>query len=410
MKKLYSNYLNTFKGLSKEVWWLAFITFINRSGTMVIPFLSLYLTESLNYTLENVGWIMSAFGVGSVLGSWMGGKLTDKYGFYPVMYLSLALTGILFIGLQFIEEFYAFCFAIFLVMLVADAFRPAMFVAMNTYSKAENKTRSVTLIRLAINLGFSAGPAIGGFIITSINYKGLFWMDGITCLLATLVLINVLHPKKALVIDEQKVENPQPIRSDGLFWIFFVAMFIFGFIFLQYFSTIPLYYRDVHALTEFDIGLLLGMNGFIIFVLEMPLIKWLGDSKYSKELLITIGLLLTGLSYVVLLMTPWIGILIIGMLLMTLGEMIAFPFSNSFVIERSKRGKQGEYMAFYSISFSAAHIFGHNSGLQMVDNFGYDTTWTVISIISAIGVLTLFYLMYRLKREKTDVVLKPSEI
>ena len=410
MKKLYSNYLNTFKGLSKEVWWLAFITFINRSGTMVIPFLSLYLTESLNYTLENVGWIMSAFGVGSVLGSWMGGKLTDKYGFYPVMYLSLALTGILFIGLQFIEEFYAFCFAIFLVMLVADAFRPAMFVAMNTYSKAENKTRSVTLIRLAINLGFSAGPAIGGFIITSINYKGLFWMDGITCLLATLVLINVLHPKKALVIDEQKVENPQPIRSDGLFWIFFVAMFIFGFIFLQYFSTIPLYYRDVHALTEFDIGLLLGMNGFIIFVLEMPLIKWLGDSKYSKELLITIGLLLTGLSYVVLLMTPWIGILIIGMLLMTLGEMIAFPFSNSFVIERSKRGKQGEYMAFYSISFSAAHIFGHNSGLQMVDNFGYDTTWTVISIISAIGVLTLFYLIYRLKREKTDVVLKPSEI
>ena len=410
MKKLYSNYLNTFKGLSKEVWWLAFITFINRSGTMVIPFLSLYLTESLNYTLENVGWIMSAFGFGSVLGSWMGGKLTDKYGFYPVMYLSLALTGILFIGLQFIEEFYAFCFAIFLVMLVADAFRPAMFVAMNTYSKAENKTRSVTLIRLAINLGFSAGPAIGGFIITSINYKGLFWMDGITCLLATLVLINVLHPKKALVIDEQKVENPQPIRSDGLFWIFFVAMFIFGFIFLQYFSTMPLYYRDVHALTEFDIGLLLGMNGFIIFVLEMPLIKWLGDSKYSKELLITIGLLLTGLSYVVLLMTPWIGILIIGMLLMTLGEMIAFPFSNSFVIERSKRGKQGEYMAFYSISFSAAHIFGHNSGLQMVDNFGYDTTWTVISIISAIGVLTLFYLMYRLKREKTDVVLKPSEI
>ena len=410
MKKLYYNYLSTFKGLSKEVWWLAFITFINRSGTMVIPFLSLYLTESLDYTLENVGWIMSAFGVGSVLGSWIGGKLTDKYGFYRVMYLSLALTGILFIGLQFIEEFYAFCFAIFLVMLVADAFRPAMFVAMNTYSKAENKTRSVTLIRLAINLGFSAGPAIGGFIITSINYKGLFWMDGITCLLATLVLINVLHPKKARVIDEQKVENPKPIRSDGLFWIFFVAMFIFGFVFLQYFSTMPLYYRDVHALTEFDIGLLLGMNGFLIFVFEMPLIKWLGDSKYTKELLITIGLLVTGLSYVVLLMTPWVGILIIGMLFMTFGEMIAFPFSNSFVIERSKRGKQGEYMAFYSISFSAAHIFGHNSGLQMVDKFGYDMTWMVISIMSAIGVLTLFYLMYRLKREKSDLELKSSEL
>ena len=376
---------------------------------MVIPFLSLYLTDSLNFTLENVGWIMSAFGIGSVVGSWVGGKLTDTYGFYKVMYLSLALTGVLFIGLQFIEEFYAFCFAIFLVMLVADAFRPAMFVAMNTYSKAENKTRSVTLIRLAINLGFSAGPAIGGFIITSLSYKGLFWMDGVTCLLATFVLINVLHPKKARIIDEQKVENPKSIKSDMLFWIFFVAMFIFGFVFLQYFSTMPLYYRDIHELSEFDIGLLLGMNGFLIFVFEMPLIKWLGESKYSKEFLITIGLLLTGLSFAFLLMSSWVGILIVGMLLMTFGEMIAFPFSNSFVIERAKRGRQGEYMAFYSISFSAAHIFGHNFGLQMAGKVGYDLTWMVITGLSGIGVFTLLYLIQQLKREKVAAAVIRSE-
>ena len=82
MKKLYFNYLDTFRGLSKEVWWLALITLINRAGTMVIPFLSLYLTKSLGFTLENVGWIMTCFGVGSVAGSWLGGKLTDKIGYY----------------------------------------------------------------------------------------------------------------------------------------------------------------------------------------------------------------------------------------------------------------------------------------------------------------------------------------
>ena len=95
MKKLYFNYLATFKGLSKEVWWLALITLINRAGTMVIPFLSLYLTESLEFTLSNVGWIMSAFGLGSVVGSWLGGKLTDKIGYYKVMASSLFLSGIL---------------------------------------------------------------------------------------------------------------------------------------------------------------------------------------------------------------------------------------------------------------------------------------------------------------------------
>src|SRR5690606_36512787 len=142
MKTLFNNYINTFEGLSREVWWLAFITLINRAGTMVIPFLSLYLTTSLHFTPGDVGWIMSAFGLGSVAGSWLGGKLTDQIGYYKVMVRSLLLTGILFIGLQFLNTFVSFCIGIFIIMLVADMFRPAMFVALCAYSKPENKTLS----------------------------------------------------------------------------------------------------------------------------------------------------------------------------------------------------------------------------------------------------------------------------
>ncbi|CAM1360680.1 MFS transporter [Tenacibaculum soleae] len=400
MKKLYFNYLNTFKGLSTEVWWLALITLINRAGTMVIPFLSLYLTKSLDFSLKDVGWIMSCFGLGSVLGSWLGGKLTDKIGYYKVMKTSLFLTGLFFLGLQYVTTFYGFCIGIFLVMLVADTFRPAMFVALSAYSKPENKTRSVTLIRLAINLGFSAGPAVGGIIITSLSYSGLFWVDGITCVLATFLLVKVLNPKKAKVLDEIKTENPVSVFSDKAFWVFFVAMFIFGFVFLQYFSTMPLYYENIHNLSEFDIGLLMGMNGFLIFLLEMPLIKWLEESKYSKERLMFVGLLLTAISFLVLNLTGWVGVLVIGMLFMTIGEMIAFPFSNAFVMERAKKGNQGEYMAYYSIAFSLAHIFGHNSGMQLVDNLGFDKTWWIITIMSVIGLFFLLILSNVVKKEK----------
>ncbi len=402
MKKLYFNYIETFKGLSTEVWWLALITLINRAGTMVIPFLSLYLTKDLDFTLKDVAWIMSCFGLGSVLGSWLGGKLTDKIGSYKVMKVSLFLTGLLFLALQFITTFYGFCIGIFLVMLVADTFRPAMFVALSAYSKPENKTRSVTLIRLAINLGFSAGPAVGGIIITTLSYDGLFWVDGITCILATLLLVRVLNPKKAKVLDEIKVDNPVSVFSDKAFWVFFVAMFIFGFVFLQYFSTMPLYYENVHSLSEFDIGLLMGMNGFLIFLLEMPLIKWLEESKYSKEHLMFVGLLLTAISFLVLNLTGWTGILIIGMLFMTIGEMIAFPFSNAFVMERAKKGNQGEYMAYYSIAFSLAHIFGHNSGMQLVAGLGFDKTWWIITFMSVIGLFFLLMLSSVVKKEKLE--------
>lgn len=400
MKKLYLNYLGTFKGLSTEVWWLSLITLINRAGTMVIPFLSLYLTKSLDFTLKDVGWMMTCFGFGSVIGSWLGGKLTDKIGFYKVMKVSLFLTGVLFIALQYVTTFIGFGIGIFLVMLVADTFRPAMFVALSAYSKPENKTRSVTLIRLAINLGFSAGPAVGGLIITSLGYNGLFWVDGVTCILATFLLINVLNPKKSKVVDEVKVENPISIFKDKAFWMFFVAMFIFGFVFLQYFSTMPLYYKDAHHLSELQIGLLMGMNGFLIFVLEMPLIKWLEESKYSKERLMFVGLLLTGISFLVLNLTGWVGVLIVGMLFMTIGEMIAFPFSNAFVMERAKRGNQGEYMAYYSIAFSFAHIFGHNAGMRMVDFLGFDTTWWIITLVSTLGLFFLISLTRIIKKEK----------
>jgi predicted MFS family arabinose efflux permease len=400
MNKIFNNYINTFKGLSREVWWLSLITFINRSGTMVIPFLSLYLNKSLDISIPNIGWIMSFFGLGSLVGTWIGGKLTDKIGYYKVMFVSLVLTGIFFVILQYITTFEGFCIGIFLVMLVADAFRPAMFVALSAYSKPKNKTRSVTLIRLAINLGFSAGPAIGGLIITGIGYQGLFWVDGVTCVLAAVLLVQVLHPKKAKIQDEVKVENPISVYSDKAFWVFFVAMFIFGFVFLQYFSTMPLYYKDAHHLSELEIGLLMGFNGFFIFLFEMPLIKWLEDSKKAKVKLIAIGLFLVAMSFVVLNLTSWIGILIFGMFLMTIGEMIAFPFSNAFAVERAKKGNQGEYMALYSISFSLAHIFSHNAGMQMLDKFGFEFTWNVITITALAGVAILFLLMLLLKNEK----------
>lgn len=397
MQQLFKNYINTFRGLSKEIWWLALITLINRAGTMVIPFLSLYLKEDLHFTVSHVGWVMSAFGLGSVAGSWLGGKLTDTFGFYKIMICSLLATGFLFIALQFLNTFESICIGIFIVMMVADAFRPAMFVALNAYSKPENKIRSLTLIRLAINLGFSAGPAIGGLIITGLGYAGLFWVDGLTCIIATFVMMNVLHPKKAKVLNEVKNEHPISAYKDGAFLVFLIAMALFGIVFLQYFSTITIYYKDIHSLSELQIGLILGLNGFIIFIFEMPLIKWIENTSYTKLKLMLFGVVLTGLSLLVLNLTSWSGILIIGMILMTVGEMIAFPFSNAFAVERAQKGNQGEYMALYSISFSIAHIFGHNAGLQLTYKFGFNITWYLVSIVALVCAIILYSLNKKLK-------------
>jgi len=400
MNLLFKNYLGTFKGLSTEVWWLALITLINRAGTMVVPFLSLYLTKNLNFSLAEVGWIMSSFGAGSVFGSWLGGKLTDKIGYYKIMVFSLITSGVLFVFLQFLNTFVQISVGVFILLAVADMFRPAMFVALSAYSKPENKTRSVTLIRLAINLGFSAGPAVGGIIIVTMGYGGLFWVDGITCILAGLLLVNVLNPKTARTFDEVIVQNPKSAYKDITYLIFMAAMILFSISFLQYFSTMPLYYKDIHFLNENKIGLLMGMNGLLIFIFEMPIVKYLENGRFTKMSLIIIGAILTGLSFLVLNLTSWAGVLIIGMILMTVGEMVAFPFSNAFALQRAKRGNQGEYMALYSIGFAIAHILGHNTGMQFVDRFGFDFTWYSITGLMFISILILLFLKRRLALSK----------
>lgn len=385
--------ITPYRGLSKEVWFLALTTFINRAGAMVIPFLSLYLTKYLGYSLGQVGWIMTFYGLGSVVGVFFGGKLTDKIGYYKVMYISLFLTGIAFFILQYITSFYLLCAGIFILTVVADAFRPAIWVAMADYSKEENRTRSVTLIRLAINLGFSLGPAIGGLIIANISYQGLFWIDGITCVFAAVLIIKYLHQKSTVV--KVKTENKEvklsPYR-DKQYLVFWFAMFLIGFTFMQYFSTIPLFYSQNMKMDEEEIGLLLAMNGFVIFLLEMPIVHAFEKSKLEGLKVVIAGTFLLAISFFVLNISNWIGIVIIGMLFMTFGEMLGFPFSNAYALERAKKGSQGEYMAMYSMSFSVAHILGPNIGMHMSDKYGFAFTWYFMAILLLLACVLIFWL------------------
>ncbi len=391
--KLFTAYRNSFTGLRREVWFMALVTLINRAGTMVIPFLSLYLTDDLNYTLEDVGWVMTAFGLGSVVGAWIGGKLTDKIGFYPVMLWSLILSGLMFISLQYILNFWGLFWSVFILLVIADAFRPASYVAIATYSKPENKTRSITLLRLAINLGFSLGPALGGLIIAKLSYGGLFWIDGITCISAGMVFLLTLKNKRQHN-DEQQNENTlksSPYK-DKIYLVFLLAVLLIGIAFLQLFSTIPLFYRDGHFLPEEQIGYLMAANGLLIFIFEMPLVKHFEQDKFSLYKILFYSTLLFAASFAVFTFTNWSGILIVNLLLITFAEMLSFPFLNAYALKKAEGKSLGAYIGLFTITFSVAHIFGHNTGMQLTSNFGYNTTWIIMTIVLCVSALILLML------------------
>ncbi len=385
--------IKPYQGLSREVWLMALTMLINRTGAMVVPFLSLYLTNFLEFSLEQVGWIMSCYGFGSLAGVFIGGKLADRIGYYKVMYLSLLGTGLVFFAIQYITGFYMLCLGIFSLTIFADTFRPAVWVALDDYSEDDNRTRSVTLIRLAINLGFSMGPALGGLLITYVSYRSLFWVDGLTCLIAGLIIIRYLSQKSQVKKPNKHMELPKlsPYK-DGRYLVFWFAMFLIGFTFMQYFSTIPLYYSQRLGMNEDKIGLILALNGLLIFLLEMPIVHSLEKGKLESIKIVIGGSFLLLLSFLALNIGPWIGMAIIGIIFMTFGEMLGFPFSNSYALNRSKLGNQGAYMAMYSMSFSVAHILGPNIGMQFSARFGFEATWFLMAGICLIACLILLAL------------------
>jgi predicted MFS family arabinose efflux permease len=390
LKTALGRYLNNFKGFTREVWILALITFINRAGTMVLPFLSKYLKENLHLTYGEVGWIMVSFGLGSMLGSWLGGKLSDKIGFYKIMVFSLFTSGVLFFFLQYITSFWGLCFGMFIIMAISDMFRPAMFVSLSVYAKPENRVRALSLVRLAVNLGFTAGPTLGGLIILGMGYQGLFWVDGSTCIIAILIFaFSVKEKKKIHVAANDSIPKtiPKSIYKDKPFWLLLFISFITSMVFLQIFTTLPLYHHEKFGLTEFQTGMLLSINGLLVFLLEMPIVSLLERKKVNKVKNILYGSLFIAIGYYILLLDSWVGILVISIILLTFGEIFSFPFANAVSLSRAPKGQEGQYMGLYTMSFSLAHIASSKTGLEIIGHYGYQINWFVMG---SFGILALF--------------------
>lgn len=386
-------YRSAYSGLSRSIWLLALVMFINRCGTMVIPFLGVYLTESLHLSIDQSGVIMALFGVGSIGGTLLGGRLTDRLGAYRVMWVCLGLGGLMFLVVGQLKTFESLCLGTFVLGLVAEGFRPAVTAAVALYSTPENRTRSYSLNRLALNLGWSVGPAVGGWL-ASIDYSLLFWADGCTCLAATLLMVLIL-PQSSVSHESQTVQQSRQDSAyrDTHFMIFMVFVTLFAITFFQLFSTVPLYYKQVYHLPENQIGTLMALNGVLIVAVEMVLVHQL-ENRFVHLRLMAIGTLLVGISY--LIFNVFFGViwLVVAMILATLAEMLAMPFMNSYAIARSKPHNRGQYTAAYTASWSIAQISAPLLGTQFISRVGFASAWWLMisfSIIATIGFLSLSY-------------------
>lgn len=361
--------------------------------------MTMYLTQSLGFGLTSAGATLLYYGVGSVLGAWIGGRLTDFYGYHKVQFYALFGGGILFFILSLVESYHLICIVCFILGLVNEAFRPPNMAAIGVFSNEENRSRSSSLVRLSVNLGWAFGGGLAG-TLASFNYKYLFYVDGITNLGAACIVWFLLpNIKLAAITNADRKAKKISIFHDKAFVFFIVLKLFFAICFFQVFTTLPVYLKTHLGLSEMQIGFTMALNGIIIALFEMLVVYQL--TPYKKDLhLMAYGTLLLAISYLIfnLLSIHSIYLAITSTLIFTIAEIIAMPFMLTWWLNRSNDENRGSYAAWYTIAFSAAHIIGPSSGTFIAAKFGFVTLWWVVSAVctlTALGYLLLHSFVLR---------------
>jgi predicted MFS family arabinose efflux permease len=373
-RALAATYREAFAGLPRPVWLISAATLVNRSGTMVLPFLILFLTQERGFTPTQAGQILAMYGIGGVLGSYLGGWLCDVISPRRVMEGSLLLTGIGFFFLGQLEARWAILLMMVVLSMVAEAFRPACSAALAAETGPDERVRALALNRLAINMGMSLGPAVGGFLAAR-DYSWLFRVDGLTCIAASaflwLALRGVAESRPAPLVAGEPADR-SPWR-DAPFLAAMGLLFLLACVTFQMASTYTLTLRDFYGFNEAKIGLVMAINTLVIVLFEMVLIHRLGKTDPLRVM--AVGSFLFCLGFGLLPFGQTMAYVAFTVLIWTIGEMLTLPVMAGVVANRAGERSRGRYMALFTIAFEGAFVIAPLAGTWIYQSYGTYVLW-----------------------------------
>lgn len=393
------------KDIPRNIWLLSIGTMINRAGMMVLPFIALYCVERLEVGIAESGLVIASFGVGAFVSAPFAGKLSDKIGSVQLMIISLFLSGIFLFFYSLVNDFYLFLVLSFFWAIISEAFRPAsMAFISNEITGARRKT-AFAVYRLAINVGMSIGPVLGG-ILSTIDFSLLFYVDGGTSIAAgTFLLFSGMktHQSQNETVNESSEKRnieKFSILKNKLFLYFLVALIPVDIVFFQHIGAFPLFVVNELGFSKSMFGILMAINTVLVVIIEVPLNDAMRNWKHWKAL--ALGSILAGGGFGLLMFNPGLFFLVITVVIWTFGEMILFPAAGDYVATISPSEKRGEYMGYFQMTFSASLVLGPLLGTKVLDEFGSTILWGSVILLGLISTVMFWGLRFKKIPDSTE--------
>lgn len=390
--------------------------FINRAGSFVLVFLTIYLSEQLGFSETFAAWCMGAFGCGSMFAALIGGQLADQIGRRIVMLFALFGGAALLILLSFAESQAAVLLTIAGYGLVAETFRPACSAMIGDLTRPEQRPAAFGLFYIAINLGFACGPPIGG-ILAEQSYDLLFWGDAIT--MATFGIIIYLGIKETHLQDaDSKDGNNKPIdtvsmsaairriAADRTLMLFCCSTLLTSLVFMQCASTLPMVIKQA-GYSNLEFGLLMGINGILIFVCQLPITHFL--ERFHPMTNIIGGGILVAVGFGMYAFPHTLLLMIFSVIVWTTGEMMQAPFKQTVVTNLAPPELRGRYLGLLAMSYSLALTVGAPLGGEILDRFGSRTLWSLCFLVASAGVAGYFFTRQSIVKQESAARITGTE-
>ncbi len=397
------------RGMPRAVWVLFTASLVNRAGTMVVPFLVLYLTRQLHLTPAMAGLVVAVYGAGAIVSAPLSGRLCDLVGPIAIMRASLVLTGAVLLLFPLAKTLPFLFAAAVLLSIVNESFRPANLAFIGELVPPVQRKTAFSVNRLAINLGMSVGPALGGFLAT-FSFRSLFVVDGLTSLAAAAILLASTLPAPAPAANAAapRVAPGRAVHDRRLLYFLLAGLLPIGLVFFQHISVMPIFLVRDLGLSEAAYGLLFSVNTILIVLVEVPVNSATAHWSHRRTLLL--GALLFGLGFGALGLAWNLWSVAATVVVWTFGEMFFFPGMAAYVSDIASPERRGEYMGLTQMTMGIAFMVGPWAGTVLLQRLGARAVWLATLVLGLLAAALLSRLREPAREAESAAEAEPAPL
>jgi MFS family permease len=372
------------RSLPGPVWILCAGTFVNRFGSFVAVFLILYL-RSRGYSIAEAGLVVSFYGIGNVVAAGVGGWVADRFGRRNALALSMFSSAVTLLLLSQAQSLPWIIVLTTLAGMTGEMYRPAAAALLTDLTPAGERIPAFALNRLAINLGFAAGPAVAG-LLAERSFFLIFLGDALTSAAFGVIALTTL-PEGVRVRrgKERRGEAVRTMLHDRAFVFFLISSVLGAFVYFQSQTTFPLHVR-ASGLSDADYGLLISLNGLAIVLFELPLVAI--TQRFPYQPVLTVGSLLVGLGFALNAVANDLPELALTVLIWTLGEIIYAPVASAYVADIAPEHLRGRYQGAWGLTWGLAYVFAPAVGAAIFA-WSSDGLWLICGLLGLAAALLL---------------------